>query len=222
MDCSPPGSSVPWDSPGKHTGWVVMPSPRGSSWPKDWTCVSCVSCIAGGFFTSEPLWKPNTHSRCARNACRWPNFLIHQHVWHTCAYTHSHPSGASKSPLTSVIIFTFSSLDFIFSVVAPPWQAKNKEKSGTLNSAKYLSSSYWQLWSWPWCWVDGPAPRNTFLGPRPDGHEPQRRRKEAGPSVPTNLGRKLAFLCRRRVSGEGSALGVWWPWWKSSSRRFIS
>ena len=29
-----------------------------------------------------------------------------------------------------------------------------------------------------------PAPRNTFLGPRPDGHEPQRRRKEAGPPIP--------------------------------------
>ena len=24
---------------------------RGSSWPRDQTCISCVSCLAGGFFT---------------------------------------------------------------------------------------------------------------------------------------------------------------------------
>ena len=25
--------------------WVAMPSSRGSSWPKDWTHISCISCI---------------------------------------------------------------------------------------------------------------------------------------------------------------------------------
>ena len=28
--------------------WVAIPFSRGSSWPRDWTQVSC---IAGGFFT---------------------------------------------------------------------------------------------------------------------------------------------------------------------------
>ena len=45
MDCSPPGSSVHGDSPGK---WVAMSSSRGSSQPRDWTQVSY---IAGRFFT---------------------------------------------------------------------------------------------------------------------------------------------------------------------------
>ena len=31
--------------------WVAIPSLRGSSQPRDQTCVSCVSCIVGGFFT---------------------------------------------------------------------------------------------------------------------------------------------------------------------------
>ena len=31
--------------------WVVMPSSRGSSWPRNGTHVSCVPCISGGFFT---------------------------------------------------------------------------------------------------------------------------------------------------------------------------
>ena len=35
--------------------WLAIPSARESSWPRDQTCISC---IAGGFFTSEPLGKP--------------------------------------------------------------------------------------------------------------------------------------------------------------------
>ena len=34
--------------------WVAMSSSRGSSWPWDQTPISCVSCTAGGFFTTEP------------------------------------------------------------------------------------------------------------------------------------------------------------------------
>ena len=37
MDCSPPGSSVHGDSPGKNTGVGSMPSTRGSSQPRDQT-----------------------------------------------------------------------------------------------------------------------------------------------------------------------------------------
>ena len=36
-------------------GWVAISSSRASSWPRDRTRVSCV---AGGFFTAEPLRKP--------------------------------------------------------------------------------------------------------------------------------------------------------------------
>ena len=35
----------PWDSPGKNTGGVAISSSKGSSPPRDWTCVSYVSCI---------------------------------------------------------------------------------------------------------------------------------------------------------------------------------
>ena len=36
-----------------------MPSSRGSLQPRDQTQVSCVSCIAGRIFTTEPLGKPS-------------------------------------------------------------------------------------------------------------------------------------------------------------------
>ena len=46
MDCSPPGSSLHEDSPGKSTGEGCHALlSRGSSRPRDWTHVSWVSCI---------------------------------------------------------------------------------------------------------------------------------------------------------------------------------
>ena len=36
---------------------LPCPPPGGSSWPRDQTRVSCVSCIADGFFTTEPPGK---------------------------------------------------------------------------------------------------------------------------------------------------------------------
>ena len=40
------GLLCPWDSPGKNTGWVVMPCSRGFSQPRDRTCVSgTINCI---------------------------------------------------------------------------------------------------------------------------------------------------------------------------------
>ena len=48
VDCSPPGSSVHEDSPGKNTGVGCHASSRGSSQPRDQTRVSS---IAGEFFT---------------------------------------------------------------------------------------------------------------------------------------------------------------------------
>ena len=53
MDCSLPGSSVHGISQARILQWVAIFFSRGSSWPKDWNCVSCISSIAGRFFT---LW----------------------------------------------------------------------------------------------------------------------------------------------------------------------
>ena len=45
MDCSPPGSSVHGILQASILEWVAMPSSRRSSWPRNRTCVSYVSCI---------------------------------------------------------------------------------------------------------------------------------------------------------------------------------
>ena len=45
VDCSLPGSSVLEILQARMLKWKNMPSSRGSSWPRDWTCISYVSCI---------------------------------------------------------------------------------------------------------------------------------------------------------------------------------
>ena len=57
-DCSLPGSSVHWIFQARMLEWVAISSSRGSSWPRDQTWVSCVSCTGGGFFTTEPPGTP--------------------------------------------------------------------------------------------------------------------------------------------------------------------
>ena len=45
MDCSPPGSAVHGILEARILVWVTSSSSRGSSWPRDQTCLSCVSDI---------------------------------------------------------------------------------------------------------------------------------------------------------------------------------
>ena len=45
MDCSPPGFSVRGSLQVRLLEWVAISSSRGSSQPRDRTCISYVSCI---------------------------------------------------------------------------------------------------------------------------------------------------------------------------------
>ena len=55
MDCSPPVSSVHGISQSRVLEWVAISFSRGSFQLRNRTHISC---IAGGFFTPEPLGKP--------------------------------------------------------------------------------------------------------------------------------------------------------------------
>ena len=58
--------------------WSGLPCspPGGSSGPRDRTCVSYVSWIAGGFFTAEPLGMPNTVHICLHFSLLIPYVLM--------------------------------------------------------------------------------------------------------------------------------------------------
>ena len=58
MDCSLSGSSVHGIFQARILEWVAMPSSRGSSQPRDQTCVYYVSCIGRWvFFTTSATWE---------------------------------------------------------------------------------------------------------------------------------------------------------------------
>ena len=58
MDCSLTGSSVHEILQARILEWVAMPSSRGSSQARDQTRVSCISYIAGRFFTLSHQGSP--------------------------------------------------------------------------------------------------------------------------------------------------------------------
>ena len=57
--CSPPGFSVHGILQARTLEWVAMPSSRGSSWPRNWTCISYAPCVGSQFFTTSATGKPN-------------------------------------------------------------------------------------------------------------------------------------------------------------------
>ena len=74
LDCSPPGSSVHGILQARILEWISMPFSRGCSWPRDRTCVSYVSCTAGGL-PGKPLC--TTHwAEIALNFIAQEDFLI--------------------------------------------------------------------------------------------------------------------------------------------------
>ena len=62
MDCGPPGSSVYGIFQTRILVWVAISYSRGSSRLRDGTRISCVSCLAGCFFTTVHLESLLSHA----------------------------------------------------------------------------------------------------------------------------------------------------------------
>ena len=58
VDYSLPSSSVHGILQARILEWVAISFSRGSSWPRNRNCISCIFCVAVGFFTTEPQGKP--------------------------------------------------------------------------------------------------------------------------------------------------------------------
>ena len=56
MDYSPPSYSFNGIFQARILKWVAISYSKGSSWPRDGTCISCVSCLAGRFFICWAIW----------------------------------------------------------------------------------------------------------------------------------------------------------------------
>ena len=71
MDCNPQGSSVHGIFQARILEWVAISYSRGSSWPRDQTCISCISCIGRWVLyhctTWETLWQFTDVLKCTIN-----------------------------------------------------------------------------------------------------------------------------------------------------------
>ena len=103
MHCSPPDSSVHRIHQARILQWVAIPFSRGSSWPRDWTWVSCIS---GRFFTvwaarealfcnqrSHPIMQQLEKSPLAaaktQSSQKKKKHVLYTHT-HTHTHTHAH------------------------------------------------------------------------------------------------------------------------------------
>ena len=82
MDYSPPGSSVHGILQARIQEWVVIYFSRESSRPRDWTCVSYVTCIGRWVLyhwaTCKPLWFFESESRSVvSNFCNPMDYTVH-------------------------------------------------------------------------------------------------------------------------------------------------
>ena len=79
--CSPPDSSVHGISQARILELAAIFYSRGSSWPRDWTRISCASCIVGRFFTAEPI----RNSNCLTALCSFlPCNKVNQLYVYSC------------------------------------------------------------------------------------------------------------------------------------------
>ena len=72
MDCSPSGSSVDGILQAKILEWVAISACRGSSWPRDWSCISCISCIGRQILYHWATWE------APRSIWKWKSL---SYVW---------------------------------------------------------------------------------------------------------------------------------------------
>ena len=78
--CSPPGSSVHGILQARILEWVAISFSRGSSWPRDWTQVSCT---AGSFFTDWATKEaPRWWTGPAEHKPHPPGLCCSSRLWH--------------------------------------------------------------------------------------------------------------------------------------------
>ena len=97
VDCSPPGFSILGISQARILEWVAISFSRGSSWPRDWTWVSCIGGWNLYHWDTFSLVTQLGLTLCDPLNCSTPGFPIH-HQLLELAQTHVHQVGDAIQP----------------------------------------------------------------------------------------------------------------------------
>ena len=113
MGCSPPGSSVHGFSQVRILEWVAISYSKGSSWPRDQTCISCIGrqipyhwatsrahLMCSVQFSSVPQSCPTLFDPMD---CSIPGFPVH-HQLLEFTQTHVHWVGDAIQPISSSVV----------------------------------------------------------------------------------------------------------------------
>ena len=115
MDCSPSGFSVHGIFQARISEWVAISYSRLSSPPRDWTCISCVSCIGRQVLYHCATWEaPRDGGRqislvtlflrsvCAMCMCTCVCVCMLKHSIHSCTHTTSHLISVDTWKVTAI------------------------------------------------------------------------------------------------------------------------
>ena len=98
----PPGSCVRGIPQARITEWIAIFFSRGSSWPRDQTPVPC---LAGGFFTPEPLGSSSLREEEDNKEMAWTESVMAS--VHMCMYIQARSTSTEQSRVQySVLILT--------------------------------------------------------------------------------------------------------------------
>ena len=76
MDCSPPGSSIHGIPQARTLEWIAISSSKGSSWPRDRTHVSCISCTGRWRLHQWAIWEPDGCWPSGKNSSKVATELV--------------------------------------------------------------------------------------------------------------------------------------------------
>ena len=108
MDCSPPGFSVHGVFKARIQKGVAISTSRGYSPPRARTQVSCIYCIAGGFFTTESSGKPRISVYLATQWVETSCFYLAQQACHFC---HSFQGNSAGIPFPFFCLYLYHLLN---------------------------------------------------------------------------------------------------------------
>ena len=104
VDSSPPGISVHGTLQVRIMEWVAISSSRVSSWPRDWTHISYVSCIVGGLLTLSYSITKLCPTLCYPMDYSTPGFPV-LHYLQEFAQTHANESVMPSNHLILCCLF---------------------------------------------------------------------------------------------------------------------
>ena len=138
MDCSSPGSFLHGIFQARILEWVAVSFSRGSSWPRDRTCVPC---IASGLFTFWATWEAVSAEDTAVNqmdSALGPlgSYILVDKGW---------ASGTDKLSKSVVLYIRRSVCDR----AGPVWLFLNRVVGESLTSKRrwHLGDNLWSMWT---------------------------------------------------------------------------